>query len=180
MFLEGERIILRPWKIQDAKALFSYASNPKIGTMTGWCPHKNIDDSIFFIENILSSWGFFAIILKDTNQIIGSINVLIGDTSNFEIDDDSGELGFWLGEEYWRQGYMTEAIEIILDYCFYDLNLQNVWCGAFSDNIPSRKLQEHLGFEYCYTIQEVRTMSGEIKTEIVNCISKQLYDELYE
>ena len=180
MILESERIYLRSWNLDDAEVLFSYAQNPKIGPMAGWAPHKSVNESIFFIEHILSSWGFFAIILKENDQLIGSINVLIGEASNFSIGSNDGELGFWIAEPFWRQGYITEAIELILDFCFYDLELTNVWCGAFDDNIPSRKLQEKLGFEYQYTLQNVHTMNGEIKTELVNCMDKELYEELYE
>lgn len=180
MRLEGERIYLREWSMDDASELFFYASNPKIGSMAGWPVHKSIQDSKRFIDMILSAWGFFAIVLKETKQIIGSINVLIGEVSNFQIEENHGELGFWLGEPHWRKGYMTEAIEIMLDYCFYDLGLTKVWCGCFEENIPSRKLQEQAGFEYAYTIDCAKTLFGDTRREIVNVMNKEGYEEMYE
>ena len=88
MIMETERLILRPWEMTDAVALFQYASDPRIGPNAGWPPLKDIEESQKIIELILSNWGFFAIVLKETNEIVGCINILIGESSNFEIADD--------------------------------------------------------------------------------------------
>ena len=41
MILETERLILRPWQEEDAGALYKYASDPQVGPIAGWPPHKN-------------------------------------------------------------------------------------------------------------------------------------------
>lgn len=45
MELETERLLLRPWRIEDAPALYKYASNPKVGPIAGWPVHTSIENS---------------------------------------------------------------------------------------------------------------------------------------
>lgn len=175
MIMETERLILRPWEMTDAAVLFQYASDPRIGPNAGWPPLKDIEESQKIIELILSNWGFFAIVLKETNEIVGCINILIGESSNFEIAADEGELGFWIGVPHWGKGYVTEAIEEMLDYGFEDLELEKIWCGYFSDNIRSKIVQEKCGFQYQYTLEKVKTLTGDEKTEIVMAMESSEY-----
>ena len=55
MVLETERLILRRWEDSDAENLYKYASDPDIGPIAGWPPHKNIEESRDIIKNVLST-----------------------------------------------------------------------------------------------------------------------------
>lgn len=180
MLLEHTKIYLRPWKETDAPILYEYAKNPKIGLQAGWPPHNSIEESQWIIRELLTTWGFYAIVQKETNEIIGSINLLIGEASNFSIEKNEGELGFWIGEPFWGRGLAKEAIEIMLAYSFMELGLSKIWCGYFSDNRRSMHLQESCGFVYSYTIEQVHTLLGEDKKEIVMCMTREQYEENYE
>lgn len=174
-----KRILLRPWAIEDAEDLYQYAKNPKIGTSAGWPPHKNVEESKYIIRELLSCWGFFAIVLKETNKVIGCISILIGEASNFEIGQEEGELTFWLGEPYWGKGYMKEAILLLMDYAFNELELDCLWCGFFEENKNSRRLQEKCGFVFHHE-EEVKTLWGETKKEIVMYMDYERYIAFYE
>lgn len=180
MIIETERLILRPWEMSDSTALFQYGSDPRIGPNAGWPPLKNTEESKKIIELILSNWGFYAIVFKETNEIVGCINILIGEASNFDIADDEGELGFWIGVPHWGNGYATEAIEEMLDYGFEDLELKKIWCGYFSDNERSRSVQEKCGFQYQYTLEKIKTLAGDEKTEIVMGMENSDYYKGFE
>lgn len=177
---ENARIYLRSWQLSDAEQLYHYAKNPRIALPAGWPPHQSIEDSLFILKEVLCSWGFFAIIKKDTDTLIGYICLLIGDASNFDIGEQDGELGFWMGEEFWGKGYTKEAIETLLDYSFLDLCLDRIWCGYFSDNMQSKRLQEKCGFSYAYTIDQVQTLLGTEKKEIVMNMDYSQYIENVE
>ena len=43
--LETQRLILRKWTEEDAESLFEYAKDPEVGPITGWPPHKNVEES---------------------------------------------------------------------------------------------------------------------------------------
>ena len=44
-FFETERLILRPWNVDDAEALYKYASSPLVGPVAGWPPHTSVENS---------------------------------------------------------------------------------------------------------------------------------------
>lgn len=69
--LQTERLLLRPWKIDDvadAKALFKYASNPHIGPAAAWPVHASVEDSARVIRNVLSTPETYAVVLKETGS----------------------------------------------------------------------------------------------------------------
>ena len=73
--LETERLILRPWAIEDAEELFQLAKDEHVGPPCGWSPHKDVEESKYVLTNILINDYTFAIILKGNNEIIGDIGL---------------------------------------------------------------------------------------------------------
>ena len=101
MKIETSRFILRPWVKEDAKALYKYASNEKIGPSAGWLPHKSITESEDIIKTIFAIPNTFAIVLKSINEPVGSIGLMVGKYSSLSLPDNEAELGYWLGVPYW-------------------------------------------------------------------------------
>ena len=65
--IETERLLLRPWKVDDAAeaaSLFRYASDPEIGLRCGWPPHTSVEGSMHDIRNILAVENNWAITIK--------------------------------------------------------------------------------------------------------------------
>jgi ribosomal-protein-alanine N-acetyltransferase len=60
---------------------------------------------------------------------------------------ETGSLGYWIGEPYARQGYMTAALPLTLDFCFGRLRLHRVEAACLPTNIPSRALLLRAGFQ---------------------------------
>ncbi|MBC6404868.1 MAG: GNAT family N-acetyltransferase [Rhodospirillales bacterium] len=57
-----------------------------------------------------------------------------------------GTLGYWIGEPYARQGYMTEALELVARFAFRDLGLHRLEAACLPGNQPSQRLLRRLGF----------------------------------
>ena len=153
MELQTECLILRPWQESDAEALYKYAQNPNIGPIAGWPPHTSVEDSLGIIKSILSAPESYAVVLKETGEAVGSIGIM---TSSSEIHsanmvDTECEIGFWIGESFWGQGLIPEAVNELLQYAFDDLKQTAVWCGYFDGNEKSRRVQEKCGFTYSHT-----------------------------
>ena len=72
--IETERLILRPWREEDAAACFRYASDPRIGLMCGWKPHESEDESREIIRTILTAEMTYAVTLRGEDEAIGSIS----------------------------------------------------------------------------------------------------------
>ena len=73
--LETRRLLLRPWREEDAPALFRYASDPQVGPRTGWKPHASVEESREIIRTVLSEPDTFAVILRETGEPVGSVGV---------------------------------------------------------------------------------------------------------
>ena len=145
--METERILLRPWLESDAEALFKYASDPDVGPRAGWPPHKSVEESCEVIKNFFSNEDTWAIEHKETSGIIGCIGVLRAGFSNLKIKDDEAEVGYWVAKPYWGKGICSEALRLVIDYCFNVRNFTTLWGDYFPENPASGKVMEKCGFK---------------------------------
>jgi ribosomal-protein-alanine N-acetyltransferase len=59
---------------------------------------------------------------------------------------ETASLGYWIGEPYARQGFMTASLPLVLDFAFARLRLHRVEAACLPSNVPSRTLLLHAGF----------------------------------
>ena len=144
---ETDRILLRPWLESDAPTLYKYASDPDVGPRAGWPPHKSVEESREVIKNFFSNEYTWAIELKETSEIIGCIGYLPSNISNLKINDDECEIGYWVAKPYWGKGICTEALRLVIDYCFNVKNFTTLWGDYFPENPASGKVMEKCGFK---------------------------------
>ena len=141
-----ERLLLRPWDDMDAEELLKLASNKEIAQWCGWEPHTNIRDSLFALHNFLETKETYAVCLKDNGQLVGSIGLMF-DTVVAQNKDEC-ELGFWIGEQYQRNGYAFEASQALIERAFDELDVSEIYASYRIENIQSKRVLEKLGFEY--------------------------------
>ena len=166
MNMETQRLILRPWTENDAESLYNYAKDPAIGPIAGWPPHTSVENSREIIRNILSAPETYAVILKETNEPIGSVGIMFADgVHSAEIQDGDAEIGYWIGVPYWGQGLIPEAVQRLLKRCFVELDVKRVWCGHYDGNIKSRRVMEKCGFKFHHTEEGKTSPLGDIRTE---------------
>ena len=167
-----DRLLLRPWDEMDADELFELAKEPEIGFWCGWEPHKDIRDSLFALHNFLEVKETYAICLKETGRVVGSIGLLFD--SNLIKNPNECELGFWIGKPYQRNGYAFEAAKEIIRHTFNDLDIDLIWCSHYEDNVKSKGLQEKLGFSFCYVDEKEILSKPETKHKrCVNSLNKE-------
>ena len=182
--LETERILLRPWRESDAEMLYKYASDPEVGPRAGWPPHKSVEESLEIIRTVFNSDHIWAIELKDTGEptkhheqsdactrhtesqqrknegeAIGCIGYYAYGESNINIGENDAEAGYWIARPYWNQGICTEALRLLIDYCFNTKGFHTIWSDYFPDNPASGRVMEKCGFRdtgainYCSHLQ---------------------------
>lgn len=174
MVMQTERLILRRWEDSDAEQLFKYAQDPAVGPITGWPPHKDIDESRYVIANVLNGPEAYAICLKEDNKAIGAIELRLYGRSKFCKGEDECELGFWLGKPFWGRGIMPEAARELIRHGFEDCGMNKIWCGFYEGNSKSKRSQEKMGFKYQYTQEDVDVpLMHEKRVEIVNLMTKE-------
>lgn len=171
--LETKRLILRPWREEDAEPLYRRAKDPEVGPAAGWPPHTSVEDSRNIIKTVLSDEGTFAVVLKETMEPVGSAGLKFGTRSSLAIDGDEAEIGYWIAQEYWGRGLIPEAVEELLRYGFDELGLKTIWCGYFDGNRKSARVQEKCGFRYHHTEKDKSwPLINAVITEHFSCISE--------
>lgn len=172
--IETERLILRPWVVEDAESLFEYAKNPDVGPIAGWPPHKSMEESRSIINTVLSGKQCYAICLKKDNKAIGAIEFRLKGHTDMTTSDDECELGYWIGKPFWGNGYMPEAVKALLSYGFEELQMTTIWCGYYDGNIRSKRVQEKCGFTYYRTTNDVEVpLMNEISIGHTNILTKE-------
>ncbi|EGD35400.1 GNAT family N-acetyltransferase [Capnocytophaga sp. oral taxon 338] len=173
VILRTPHLLLRPWEVSDAEALYTQAHNPIIGKMCGWQPHKSVTESREIIEIVLRKSHSFAICLPN-NTPIGSIGLNLQGESNLPVGENEAEIGYWLGEDFWGRGYMTEVSLCIIQYAFDNLHLTQLWASVYKENIASQRVLEKCGFRYHHLLEDfLFPLIGERHTILVYTLNKE-------
>ncbi|MDD4237077.1 MAG: GNAT family protein [Desulfotomaculaceae bacterium] len=142
--LETERLSLRPVTVDDADDIFEYSRTANVGPNAGWKPHENLEETLEIMKLIfLDKEGVFGIVLKEKGKLIGSAG-LIADPKRE--NDQVRMLGYAIGEAYWGQGYMTEAVQAIVRYGFDTLDLDLISAYCYPRNARSKRVLKKCGF----------------------------------
>ncbi|OMH29075.1 GNAT family N-acetyltransferase [Motiliproteus sp. MSK22-1] len=145
--LKTERLLLRPFVADDATRVELLAGDKKIADVTANIPHPYPTGlANRWISEQNSKWqrgelASFAITLLDTRELIGSISIM-------SISDQSGELGYWVGTEYWGRGFCTEASKKVVEFGFGTLKLNHIHAHHLRRNPASGKVLLNSGFQH--------------------------------
>lgn len=176
--LETKRLLLRPWREEDAENLYYYAKDPEVGPAAGWPPHVSIENSREIIRNVLSKAEVYAVCLK-TGEVVGSIGLHLKGSTDMTDRDDECELGYWIGKPFWGQALIPEASAELLRHAFEDLGMRTVWCGYYDGNVKSRRVQEKLGFVYHHTTEGLEvSLMNEIRTGHCMIMTKERWNKV--
>ncbi len=166
--LETERLILRPFRQEDAEEVFEcWESDPDVARYMFWTSHNDIEKTKEWIRFELGQiekedWYRFAIIRKETNELIGTGLIY------YEEEVQCWEIGYNLGKKYWGKGYTTEAMQTILEFAVRELKLTEVVGRYAKENPGSGKVMQKLGFKYEKDIP-YECNEGTVKREGVQC-----------
>jgi len=103
----------------------------------------------------------FAIVVDGT--AVGGIGLVLKD----DVFRRSAEIGYWLGEEYWGRGIVTEAVRAVTDYAFATFDLCRVYAGVFEWNSASMRVLEKAGYEFECRMRKSVIKDGEIIDELI-------------
>ncbi len=143
--LTSERLLLRPFKLSDAKEVQRQAGNPKVAATTATIPHPYLDGMAeewiskhneWFEKGLNVAW---AIEIKESKTLIGCISLGIN-RAHFR-----AEMGYWIGEEFWNKGYCSEAAVEAIRYGFKVLKLNKIVARHVADNPGSGRVMLKAG-----------------------------------
>ena len=146
--LETERLVLRPFRLDDAPEVKRMAGDRAIAATTLAIPHPYVDGMAHeWISRHQTYFDqgkgiTFAISRRTDRSLLGAMSLMKLEAGH------QAELGYWVGRSYWDQGFCTEAGEAVLRYAFTQLGLARVHCHHFARNPASGRVMQKLGMQH--------------------------------
>lgn len=154
--------VLRKWRASDAKDLAAALNNEKIlnNLRDGLSFPYTEQDAADYISAMLASDAndTFAYAITVNDRAIGSI----GAFRQSNIHRQTAELGYYLAEEYWGRGIMTDAIRQLCGIVFETTDILRIFAEPFSYNTGSRRALEKAGFCYEGTMKSNAVKNGKV------------------
>jgi RimJ/RimL family protein N-acetyltransferase len=115
MQLTLERCTIRPWRLNDADSLARHANNRKVWiALRDLFPHPyTIEDAHTFLKSVINSEPVTLFCIEVNKAAVGGIGIRIGT----DVHRRTAELGYWLSQEFWRRGIMSEAVGAFTEFC---------------------------------------------------------------
>ncbi|MCR4439471.1 MAG: GNAT family N-acetyltransferase [bacterium] len=152
--LSTARLILRPFRLDDAPVVRELAGAREVAATTTAIPHP-------YGDGVAEQWIAthqqaydngqaltLAITLRDSGKLIGAIHAAIDATNKL------AELGYWVGRPYWNQGYCTDAAKAMVDYAFRVLGMNRVQARHMTKNPASGRVTQRIGMRYEGTLRQ--------------------------
>ena len=177
--LETQRLKLRQFNSSDKKRLKEIANSREIAEGT-FIPYPYNDEfAEDFIESQFRDYKNgnlvnFAVVINNQDLLIGSMGISIDNKLN------EGEIGFWIGVDYWGKGYCTEAARSVLHYGFIERKLDKIFAFHFRGNEASGKVLQNIGMQLEGIKKNDFWHLGELKDTVHYCIYKTDYDKLWQ
>lgn len=141
--MEGSRLLLRPPVVDDADEIFeSVSGDPEVTRFLLWTAHPDaVETRRVLIGQLISTKNDrnWVITLRRTGDIVGLISCR-------RPVSHSVEIGYCLGRQWWNNGYMTEALRLVLTELAADPTVFRVWATCHVDNSRSARLLQRAGF----------------------------------
>jgi len=178
MKLKTERLLLRPFTLDDADDVFEYAVDPQVGPSAGWPVHKDVWETQGIIQSVFidTEDEVFALQLRDSGKVIGSIGLQQMTWSGAPAG--TWEIGYCLNPACWGRGYMPEAAQELLRHGFEHNGLKEIWSGHYDFNHKSKRVIEKCGWRYFDTAQVQVKLLGETRTELFYRMTRAEWNEL--
>ena len=145
--LRSERLVLRPFRLSDARRVQKLAGAKEIAATTLNIAHPYEDGlAEEWISGLQKSFNedkkcTLAICLNDGDLLVGAIDLTIFRSH------EKASLGYWVGRDYWGRGYCTEAARMMVKFGFENLGLSRIFATHLEHNPASGRVMEKLGMK---------------------------------
>ena len=173
--LRTERLLLRPFALEDVDDVYAYASDPE------WArylflrvpePYRRRDAEEFIASSLLAPWRTnpaFAIVLGTT--VIGGINLRIDEA------EEIAALGYAIAKPHWGNGLAPEAARAVIDWGFTQHGLSKVYATADLRNRRSWRVMEKLGMRREGVLRSHRKERGDRANEVYYGVLREEWGE---
>ncbi|OXA99944.1 GNAT family N-acetyltransferase [Flavobacterium plurextorum] len=151
--IKTERLLLRQFADSDLENVFKGLSHPEVIKYYGvsfQTLEATKEQMLFFADLEKNETGiWFAICSADNKIFYGA-----GGLNNLSKEHKKAEIGFWLISNFWGQGIMKEAMPLICNYGFDNLELHRIEGFVESENMNCKNAMAKLDFQYEGTMKD--------------------------
>jgi len=156
-----QKFTLRPWQLTDKESLAKHANNIHVwNNLRDYFPHPYTEnDGEEFIRMVLNKPAptiDFAIDID--GRAVGGIGIIL----NKDVERISAEIGYWLSEDYWNKGIMSQAMKQISEYVFAEFLVIKIYANVFSHNKASMRVLEKAGFTKEGLLKQAAIKNGKV------------------
>ncbi|MBZ9848518.1 GNAT family N-acetyltransferase [Mesorhizobium sp. CA14] len=158
--LATERLVMRAPCESDLEQLVTLADNRHVAEMLARMPHPygEAEGRTFLAIAASRRAGIvYVLTLKDTGTFVGC--------AGLNTTDRGLELGYWIGEPYWKRGYATEAAHALVDLAFQRTSIQVLHASTRVINPASRRVIHKCGFQYAGQGMLNSIVAGQVPVE---------------
>ena len=145
--LHSERLILRPYQLEDAQAVYEgWMGDAQICDQLDWQAHKDVNVTLrlldMWIESYQSPTVYHWCITMDA-RVVGDIMVC-----KWNQDDQWCELGYCVARDYQGQGIASEALQCVSRYLLDEVGFHRIQLRHTEGNEASGRVMQKCGFRY--------------------------------
>lgn len=172
--LHTERLHLRKMQVSDSSSLFKIWSDPNVTrfmNVSCFTDENQAKEMINLLEDLSQDRKAirFSIIIKESNEIIGSCGY-----NSLDFENEKAEIGYDIAKSFWGRGYASEAVSSLLDFAFSSLKLNRIEAKVDPENANSIKLLQKLNFTFEGTLRKYEKVEGKFNN--LNIYSKLISD----
>lgn len=159
MNLIGKKIKIRNFDENDLGQFLELVQDKNNHKLAGLEYTNDIEFGRDLLDMYRRRDGSYTVALQDNNKMIGIIELnKRGESTELLL---TREIGFVIDKKFRNQGYAKEAVQLMLEYGFNDLQLTEVWASTEKDNLAPQKLLEKLEFKYIYEADQTLPYTGQ-------------------
>lgn len=139
MELRDGRLVIRPWREEDAPAVCAACQDADIQHWMPLIPRPyTLEDARAYVTGALEL-GPHQYAIEEDGRIVGSIGMRVN-------ENDTAHVGYWCAREARGRGIVPRALRLLSRYAFEELQLGRVELIADPDNTASQRVAEKVGF----------------------------------
>ena len=174
--LETNRLILRKILVGDCADVYEYARRPETSRYLLWNAHENpkyTKKYLSYLQTAYRNEEFFdfGLVDKESGKMIGTCGF-----TDFDMDNNSAEIGYVLNPDFWGKGLAKEAIMRVMAFGFAELRLHRITAKIMTENSASKRVAEKCGMRHESTHVESMRIKGNYETiEEYAILAKEFY-----
>ncbi len=182
--IPGQRIRLRPIEKDDLPRFVKWFADPELrGFLASYNPLSQAQEERWFDRNLqMGDQQAWAIDAQPADMAVGPW-VHLGSCGFHEIEwrHRWGEVGIVIGaRDYWGKGYGTDAMQTLVAWGFYTLNLNRVTLRVYSDNARAIRCYEKVGFQIEGRLRQDNFYNGAYRDTLVMGLLREDWDRAAE